>query len=892
MKSFVFWLWLCLAGVIVSASAVEKILEATEQHKSAAFFAPPDSPDYRKYAPDRAINVVNLAIDVTPNFSNRTIAAKTTIKFKPIATELPELSLDAVDLRVTSVKSSEAILEYQVTDEKIIVTFAKPIPADKEAWVSAEYAAEPKQGLYFRTPEMGYKVGDTHLFTQGESIEARHWYPCPDAPNQKFTSEIICRLPEGMTAISNGRKISETKDAATRLVAHHWKQEKPHANYLVSLCAGYFKKIEDRYRDIPMAFYTPPSDINEAINSFRDTKDMMEFFEKEIGVPYPWGKYDQVVVNDFVAGGMENTSKTTLTDRTLFRSDTENLHSSEGLVAHELAHQWFGDLTTCKDWSHLWLNEGFATYYAHLYTAHKNGREKMLFDLYNDSKSVIARMGDVGKPIVDRKFNSPSDMFSFLAYDKGGWVLHMLRSQLGEELYRRCIKTWLERHGYGSVVTEDLNRVIEELSGKSYDQFFDQWVYHSGAPDLEVNYSWDARAKLARISVKQNQKVSDDVALFNFPLPIRFKTKSGTVDKTAAIKERSEDFYFPLDEAPSQVRIDPDLTVLARINFTPSSTMLETQRQDHGDMLGRLLAVEALGKRRDNDAVEKLKRSLNEDAFFGVRIEAAQALRTIHSDEALDALLASTKQSDARVRRQVLESIGGFYDGKVLAAQIKALRDEKNPGIQAEAIEQLGVYTTPEVREMLLKQLDAESYRNALADAAIRAMRAANDPAFIAPLLKNLEARETEYESRSFAAALTTLAALTRDDEAKRPEVREFLLSHLNSTRRTTRIGAINALGALEDPRTLAVLEKFTLASKNSREQTAATEAIKKITGARRADDGLAELRNKFLDLQKEAANLRKDFKAVEKKLEAVSTVESSGKKSKPALHSPRTKSN
>ena len=159
----------------------------------------------------------------------------------------------------------------------------------------------------------------------------------------------------------------------------HWSQEKPHANYLISLCAGYFKKVEDKFRDIPIAFYTPASEINEAQISFRDTKDMLTFFEKEIGVPYPWAKYSQVCVNDFVEGGMENTSCTTLTDNTLFTDATENIRNSEGLVAHEMAHQWFGDLVTCKDWSHIWLNEGFATYYETLYNdTQKRARQHAL----------------------------------------------------------------------------------------------------------------------------------------------------------------------------------------------------------------------------------------------------------------------------------------------------------------------------------------------------------------------------------------------------------------------------------------------------------------------------------------------------------------------------------
>ncbi|MEP6662877.1 MAG: M1 family metallopeptidase, partial [Verrucomicrobiota bacterium] len=330
--------------------------------KSARFLAPQDSSDFRKYAPSREADILHFKLDVTPDFKARTIAGIATLTFKPIAKPLHELRLDAVDLSVSNITSSEKIESYQVTGEKIIITFARPVDAEKETTVAITYSAEPEIGLYFRTPEMGYKAGETHLWTQGEPVEARHWYPNFDAPNEKFSSEVICHVPDGMTVLSNGKLMSQEKDAKG-LLAVRWLQDKQHANYLISLIAGNFKHIDDQYKNVPLAFYTPPSDIDEAKNSFRDTKDIMEFFEEETGVPFPWDKYFQVVVSDFTMGGMENTSITTLTDRTLFRTNTESIRSSEGLCSHEMAHQWFGDLITCKDWSHLWLNEGFATFY-------------------------------------------------------------------------------------------------------------------------------------------------------------------------------------------------------------------------------------------------------------------------------------------------------------------------------------------------------------------------------------------------------------------------------------------------------------------------------------------------------------------------------------------------
>lgn len=850
-----------------------------------AAFAPPESSQHRKYAPDREIDILHLALDVTPDFLQRTMAGQVTIRFKPMAKPLLELRLDAVDLAVRSVTSGDKIQAWQTTDKQIVVTFEKPITPGTETTVTIQYSAEPAKGLYFRTPEMGYKSGETHLFTQGEAIEARHWYPCYDSPNEKFTSEVTCRVPEGMTVLSNGRLVSSQKDATTGLVAVRWSQDKPHVTYLISLVAGYFKKVEDKYRDIPLAFYTPPSAINEAPSTFSDTKTAMAFFEAEIGVPYPWPKYDQVCVNDFVAGGMENTSITTLTDNTLYTGATENIRNSEGLVSHELAHQWFGDLVTCKDWSHLWLNEGFATFYAYLYDGHKNGRDAMLYGLYNDAKGITDRTDDT-KPIVHRGFDDPMEQFSYLAYPKGGWVLHMLRSQLGEELYRRCIKTYLERHQYDNVVTEDLRSILEELSGQSFDQFFDQWVYHAHHPELEVNYSWDATTKLAKISIAQNQKLSADVLLFNFPLTIRFKSKAGSFDRLITVKEKSEDFYFPLPEAPTIVRVDPQLTLLAKIKFNLPDALLQAQLADGEDMMGRLLAVQQMAAKKDHATVAKLKQTLQNDRFYGVRIAAAQALRSIHTDEAFAALADSLAQPDARVRQEAVRATTGFYQDASYDVAARTLDKEKNPDIQSVALRALAAYAKPEVRETLLKQLRSESYRNELADAAVSAMRAQENPAYVEPLQEVLRKREAEFASFGFGRALDTLAYLARHEE-KKDGVREFLTGFIRHKKKSVQLAAISALGALGDPKAIPALATFTGAAKESPERSAADRAIAALRAAKRPADDLKDLRNEVLDLKKQNQQFQKELEDLKKKFESAGKAEpgkASGPKAKPVI--------
>jgi aminopeptidase N len=868
MSKHLLFLWIGLSLLLASRTGADTVSQSLAGAGATRLLAPADPPAARHYAPDRDMATHHLALDVTPDFHQRTLTASAKFTFAPIAKPLRELKLDAVDLRIENVTATVPLEAWQNTDQQLIVTFANAVPPDREVTVTITYTAEPKDGIYFRTPEMGYRDGDTHLFSQGESVTSRHWFPSFDAPNTKFTSEVTCRVPEGMIALSNGRLVSEAKDATSGLVAFHWAQEKPHSTYLIALAAGYFKKLEDTYRGIPLMFYTPPSEFAQAESSFRDTKDMMGFFEQEIGVPYPWAKYGQVCVNDFVAGGMENTSLTILTDGTLFPPETENIRSSESLISHELAHQWFGDLVTCKDWSHIWLNEGFATFYEALYLGHKHGRDTFLYELYHDAQTVLGQPNDV-HPIVWREFKTPDDQFSYLAYPKGAWVLQMLRSQLGADLYRRCIKTYLERHAYGSVVTGDLNAVIEELSGRSFDQFFDQWVYHAHYPELEIAYAWDEPTKLAKLTVKQVQPVNENVLLFRFPLPVRFKSKATTTDRTVTVQNREENFYFALPAAPDLVRVDPDYTVLAKIKFDPPVAMLHAELADKGDVIGRILAVNAFAHRSTAESVAALKTTLNTDPFYGVRIEAANALRTLHTDEALAALLDSTNQPDARVRRQVREDLGGFYYDTALAAARATLQTEKNPDVLVPAIAALGAYASPDTRATLIGFLHSSSFRNVLADAAIAAMRAQDDPAFIAPLLEELTQREADFTSHGFAGGLGALAHLARNETSK-GAVREFLLCQVNSRKRVVQRAAIAALGDLGDAKAVAALETFTHAAKDSPERQAAEQAVAAIRAVKKPADDLSGLRHEVLDLQKDNRELRQRVDDLKREFEAI----------------------
>ncbi|MFC1760756.1 M1 family aminopeptidase [Planctomycetota bacterium] len=856
---------LCLVNVIIAATGRAEVPQ-------------------RKYAPDRDVDILHVKIDVTPDFANKTVAGQTEILFVPMVRPLTELRLDAEELTVMDIQSNATIARTSATDEAITIIFDPAISPGVKASVTIQHEAEPEAGLYFRTPDMGYAEENIHLFTQGESHEARHWFPNYDYPNERFTSEVICRVPPSMTVLSNGRLISETTDSPTGLKAVHWHQEKPHVNYLIALAAGNFKSIEATYKDIPLAFYTPNSYIDLAANSFDGTVDMMGFFEQEIGVPYPWHKYYQVAVDDFVAGGMENTSLTILTHRTLFESNTEQIDSSTSLVAHELAHMWFGDYLTCKDWTNLWLNEGFATYYENLYLGHKHGRSEFLYSTYRDVRQIV-RPRKNEKPIYHRTYEDSMEQFDYRAYAKGGWVLHMLRSQLGDDLFRKCVQTYVERFALGIVETADLQAVFEELSGRSLDRFFDQWVYYAGFPELKITYQWLAKEGLAKLSVKQTQTVDDQHLLFDVPGKIRFLVGAKAVDRMIKIDEVEQDFYFGLAAEPTIVRFDPDYTVLADIEFKKPKAMLYEQLLADNDVIGQLLAVKALEEKDDKKTVANLKQTLNHADFYGIRIQVVDALGEIHTDEAFQALADSLHQADARVRLRVVNGIGKFYRSEALNILSEVVTQEQNPMIVAAALRHLGRYHSDVSREQLLNALNSPSFRNRIADAAVDALRKLGDPSLVAPLQKAITEHEGRFLTGDLGDALDTLALLASDLDDK-SDVRQFITPYVNHSSKGIQVAAIGALGSLQDPRAIPVVETFAgdnarTAARRNRLVRTANASLEKLRKVKKiVPEEIVELRKTVDELKEDNQELKDKLDDIEKRLKATEQTDEEGEES------------
>ena len=390
---------------------------------------------YRATA-DRAVDVLHIRLDLDVSLKEQTISGTATLDFEPHR-PLSSLSLDAVDLKVSQVREMSAkgepgkSLDFETTGKILIIRFAEPLPRGQKERIEIAYEAKrPKSGLFFFRPTEAEPEIPWMVWSQGEAEDNRYWFPCFDHPNERQTTELIARVDKEFTVLSNGKLVSTRPIEAGKRVEFHWKQDKPHVSYLVTLVAGKFAIIEETWRGRPIRYYVSPDREQDAKQTFGRTPEMLDFFSERFGIEYPWDKYAQVVVEQFTAGGMENTSATTLHSGVMHDARALIDSSPDGLIAHELGHQWWGDLVTCRDWSHLWLNEGFATYCEVLWSEHKLGRDERDYLLYQ--KSQAARSGSAKeRPIVDRRYPDPDTMFDVRAYPKGGWVLHMLRSRIG-----------------------------------------------------------------------------------------------------------------------------------------------------------------------------------------------------------------------------------------------------------------------------------------------------------------------------------------------------------------------------------------------------------------------------------------------------------------------------
>jgi aminopeptidase N len=855
--------------------------------------------DQLHYAPERPADVQHVKLVISLDFEQETITGTAYTTFSALYEEVRTITFDAVELNIEAVTlESGPSLDYATTNNKLIVTLDRLYRHGEQFTLAIKYNAKPRIGLQFIKPAPEDPTRPVHAWTFGQPRYHSHWFPCHDSPNDRATTEIIATVPAQFLTISNGNLLSVTDNGATK--THHWRHDVPHAAYLVSLVVGDFAVIEDSYNGKPVTYYIRRDREQDARLYMGKTPQMMQFFSEYTGVEYPYDRYAQTVVEVYT-GAMEHTTCTThsfalVVDK---KASLDFSHDYVPVVAHELAHQWFGDLLTCRDWSHGWLNEGFATYFERMWVEHDEGVDEFKYSMLQEKNGYLAEDSTYRRPIVYYAYNDQGfELFDRHLYNKGGWVLHMLRHQLTNEGFRRGIRTYLERFRTKEVVTSDLQRTLEEVTGHSLERFFQQWVFSGGHPNLEVSYEWDSERKLVRLRIKQTQKVDALTPCFRTPLNIActvptsdegskdenpFETRVVRLRVMLGEEERVEQtFYIPVEREPLMVRIDPEGWLLKTLKFERSTKMLRYQLAHDPDVLGRVEAAEALGEKTEEKSRQALIYALNNATFWAVRATAAKALAKHGTPQAqavlIDALGNLDPKQFSRVREAIASALGTFQAPQSLELAQKsaqALRIILEQGdvsymVEGSCAEALGKTRVEGNVDFLLRFLNRPSWMSYVQRAIFRGLGQSGEERVVDIL--------TNYLSNSYNALYVRLGAAVGllqvgsnqhlySEAARQRAVNALCEAVQHDSWEPTRAAVARTLATFGDKRAIAALEAAANVELDDGVKRAMRVAAHTLRTSDKGDEQYKQLRKDLDEMREENRSLREQLAAIEARL-------------------------
>jgi aminopeptidase N len=732
---------------------------------------------------------------------------------------------------------------------------------------------EPKEGLHFFGPTAAEPDAPRIVWSQGEPISNRYWFPCVDSPDERQTTEIVVTVPEGFEAISNGKLLARKPSPDGKSVTYDWRQDKPHPSYLVTLVIGQFDVVREDWDKVPVLYYVPRGKKDQVATTFARTREMLSFFSKRFGIHYPWDKYAQVVAYRF-GGGMENTSATTMGD---ILQDQRSIldRDSDSIISHELAHQWWGDLVTCRDWAHVWLNEGFASYAEALWDEHRHGRDAYDYNMFQKAAGAIS--GGKTRPVVDRRYSTPWSMFDSRAYPKGAWVLHMLRSRVGEDDFFKAVQQYGSGHRLQSAETADFRRTMERVTGRNLERFFYDWTERPGNPALDVTTEFAPATHQARVVVKQTQAGEP----FHFPLTMRFTcagdSKSAleqdvTVEQEVTEKENT--FLIPLPGTLIRAEVDPQQAVLAEIKETKGRDLWAAQLLQGSAVPVRLRAVRHFRDSKTDEDRELLAQALDKEKFWAVQTEIASALASMGGEKARTALMEGSRHSDPRVRRACMQDLGNLTtDGKIAEFAAEVLRKpDPSYGVCGAAMTTYVKHKGKNAVAVLSPWLTRPSHNDTLRASALGALAQSDDPAILDLLLKYAKAGNPRISRGSALRGLIRLVQKAKLNEGQSKQIGGLLVDALQGDDMMTHfvvLGAATDLGPLASS-ILPAVEKLSRDASNERIRELAKQTAEKLrsqdqTAAAPVSAEVKKLREEVERLKREQADLRERLRKIEK---------------------------
>lgn len=841
-------------------------LGAPEENPYRPFHTEPVEP---KYGRDRGFTVLHTRLDLKIDTREKLVSGSALVRIQPFA-PLAEFELDSEELSVHRVTVAGKPARHESHQRKLLIRPARKLKEGEAVDVVVSYEARPRKGLYFVEPTRHYPKKPIQAWSQGESEDNHAWFPGFDHPNNKATSEALLTVRDPLTAISNGHLVGEKKVGAG-WTQYHWRQDVQQPNYLIAVVVGRFEEVKAKWRDVPLSYYVPTGTRAWGVETFKHTPDVLEFFTKVTGYPYPYPKYAQAVIADFMWGGMENTSMTTINERYLIGPEHRLDADPDGLVAHEAAHQWFGDLLTTKSWEHLWLNEGFATYFDALFREHQDGRDEFQQEMLDNASEYFHEdSAEYRRPIVTRNYLEPEDLFDRHTYQKGALVLHMLRKELGEEAWWKSIRHYVKKFEWKNVETGDFRIAIEEATGRNLEWFFDQWVNHGGHPDLEASWTYDPRDHFIKLHLKQAQKVVADTPLFRLNLEIRvWHTKDKFTDHRVRFSKAQESFFLPANHRPECVQVDPDGWVLKSLKFEKDAGEWAFQLRHGKSAFGRIEAAGQLGKKvTDPAAMPALSQALEKDSFWGVRRAAAAALGELLSEASRNALRAGLDDKHPLVRRGTCAALGGFlHDAHVAGWLLRTSAKDKSPYVRAAALHALARTRDKRAWGALTRGVRTPSHNDVIASSSLAGFAELRDLRALKVLIAHTAYGKPQYLRFSATVALGRLWDFA--EKLQQSEIRDTFRHLLNDSLHAERRAALVALRSVPDPVLMERVEQLSHIDPIGLLRRMARETLRHVRETMGSQTRIGDLRKLLEEVQAENRRLKAGLGELESKVGA-----------------------
>lgn len=775
------------------------------------------------YAPNREFHMSDIVVRLHFDMNTRTVYGKVSETISPLRPALDSIHLNAVGMHISSVSMSGSPLNYRYSGKVITIYFPKPYGLDSQLTYSITYSTQPTDGIFFVRPDKGYPKRNPEVWSMSEPEDARYWIPCHDYPDDFTASEMIATVPSDWTVISNGELKSVTPaDSGTEKI-FDWVESRPHVVYLISIIAGKFQEFKESYGDIPVDFYCDPKYGSDIESNFSREPDILKFYSQITGQPYPWEKLALTTVTNFTWGGEENVSAITLNDGTLHDRDAEPEVSSVPLIAHETAHQWFGDLLTTRNWANSWLNEGFATYFEALYREHAFGRQAFEYEMYKNHLQTTAADNVDPRPTVWKGYSRPVDIFTTYIYQRGASILNMLRFYLGNTLFDRAIRHYVAEYKHKNVTTCDFAQAISQATGYNVSWLFNEWLYKGGHPNFNVSYKYNRTKSVVVMQVEQIQTVDSLTPIFKMPVDIQIVTPLSRMIKRVWIDSLSNTFEFHTQDRPLMVNFDQGHWLLDEVHFQKSTTELEYQLRNDSDVVGRIWAANQLEQDHHDSAETSIISALNGDDFWAVRSRCATLLGSYKNDEAKKALLAALRDDDSRVRVAAINSLGEFKHDTGLASILRGLfYDRTNYFVRAAAIKAITKVDPDMALHVIYTALDRDSYHQILRTTALRNL-AKIKPDMAREIAVNYAKYGEPYYLRT--AGISLLASLDMDHKS----TVDLLSQYLSDPYIWARAGAITGLGKIGGISVVALLKQQMKVERDGRLVQMAKNAIREI---------------------------------------------------------------